>query len=107
MRTPRGIEYEAFARVTRRLRAAHGGDADFRDLVRALHENRKLWTLVALLVADDTNALPDDLRARLFYLAEFSLQETSRVLRRKGDAEVLIDINTAVMRGLGEDGSPR
>ena len=107
VRTPRGMEYEAFARVTRRLRAAGAKDGGFADLVRALHENRRLWTMVALLVSDPANRLPPDLRAKLFYLAEYSLQETTRVLRHKADIAVLIDVNTAIMRGLGQSGPER
>jgi flagellar protein FlaF len=49
--------------------------------------------------------LPRALRAQIFYLAEFTRQHTSKVLR--GDAEVtpLIDINTAIMQGLAGHGT--
>lgn len=105
-RTPRAIEYEVFARITQRLRAAASTDAPggFAQLAQALHDNRKLWTTLAMDLADNGNALPVALRARLFYLSEFTAQHTSRVLVAEAGADVLIDINTAVMRGLQVQG---
>jgi len=108
IRTDRAVEYDAFSRVTGRLSAAARRDDDeaFSDLCAALHDNRRLWTVIALDVAGDGNRLPDDLRARLLYLARFTDQHTSKVMAGKADPSVLIDVNTAVMRGLaGQGGS--
>lgn len=107
-RTPRGMEYEAFVRVTRRIRDAAAIEApDGRvRLFEALAENRKLWMHVAQSVADERNELPDDLRARLFYLAEFTMQHTAKVFRREAEADVLTDINASVMRGLKSQAAP-
>jgi flagellar protein FlaF len=105
-RTPRGTEYEAFARITARLRAASlAGTPGFPALADALHENRRLWTILASDVAESGNGLSPDLRARIFYLAEFTLQHTSRVLAGDGDAAILVDINTAIMGGLRNERS--
>lgn len=105
-RTPRAIEYEVFARITQRLRTATGaaGPGSFSMLAQALHDNRKLWAILAMDLADDGNGLPPSLRARLFYLSEFTAQHTSKVLASEAKADVLIDINTAVMRGLQRQG---
>lgn len=105
-RTLRGTEYELFARITHRLRAAHalGSGPGFAALARALHDNRRLWTALAADVADKDNSLPPPLRAQIFYLAEFTRLHTRKVLAREADAEVLIDINTAIMKGLRQDG---
>lgn len=101
-RTPRGIEYEAFARITRRMAAAaRKGKAGFAELAGAIYDNRRLWTILAADVADADNALPQDLRARIFYLAEFTDQHSNKVLARKATVAALIDINAAIMRGLG------
>ena len=101
IRTHRGTEYEAFARITHRLRASSSNKSkDYSSFVRALTENRRLWTLLASDVADSSNALPKELRAQIFFLAEFTLAHTSKVLSKKADVEPLIDINTAMMRGL-------
>lgn len=101
LRSPRSTEYEAFARVTRALSSAPcGGRGSDPALVRALHENRRLWILLAASVADPDNGLPQELRARLFYLYEFSTFHTRRVLRGEAAVAPLIDVNTAVMAGL-------
>lgn len=104
IRTPRQTEHQVFSSVTARLAAAAQAPEDFPRTVAALHDNRQLWIFVATEVASKDNALPQDLRARLFYLAEFTDVHTSRVLAREADLQPLIDINTAVMRGLA--GSP-
>lgn len=103
-RTGRGTEYEVFARVTRRLRQAQSGEGGYAALVSALHDNRSLWSTLAADVAVETNGLPKPLRARIFYLAEFTIQHSRRVLAGEAGVEVLIDINTAVMRGLRGEG---
>lgn len=101
IRTPRSTEYEAFARVTRRMKsAAELGRTGFSQLAAALHTNRQLWTMLAADVAEQGNALPQDLRARIFYLAEFTAQHTRKVLNGNDDVVVLLEINMAVMRGL-------
>ena len=100
IRTPRSIEYDAFARITHRLReAAIGGPSKIRDLASAINDNRRLWTILAIDVADDDNALPQELRARILSLAAFTRTYSSRVLNG-ATADPLIEINMAVMRGL-------
>lgn len=105
-KTPRAIEYDLFAKVTARLRAAiAGGKMAFPALAAALTDNRRLWTELALDLASDGNALPTPLRAQLLGLAQFSLSHTEAVLRGEDEAEVLVDINLAIMRGLkGQEG---
>jgi flagellar protein FlaF len=104
-RTLRGLEYDLFARVTHRLKSSQArGRNDFALLAQALHENRQLWAALASDVAEPGNALPKTLRAQLFYLYEFTEQHSAKVLEGRASAEVLIDINTAVMRGLRSEG---
>ena len=47
-----------------------------------------------------SNQLPKDLRARLFYLAEFVAQHSSKVFSQDASVQPLIDINAAIMGGL-------
>lgn len=98
-RTPRSTEYDAFAQITHRLKSASQNDS-FTELAAALHENNKLWTLLAADVADKDNALPESLRGRIFYLYEFTAQHSRKVLHKETTVDALVDINTAVMRGL-------
>lgn len=98
VRTERSVEYEAFARVTSRLRGAR--DADFPELAAAVHDNTRLWIVLAADVATPGNALPEVLRAQLFSLGEFAQSHGRQVLKGGANVDALIDINTAVMRGL-------
>jgi flagellar biosynthesis activator protein FlaF len=99
-RSPRDTEFDVLARVTKRLRAACGPDAPFPEFARAIHDNRSLWSLFALDLALPTNGLPKELRDRLLSLARFVDDHSSRVLKDAATADVLIEINTAIMRGL-------
>lgn len=100
VRTQSSIELEAFTRVTRKLRDAQQGGTSYVDMVKALHDNRMLWTLIATDVADPANRLPTDLRARLFYLSEFTTAHSRKVANGTATVDALIDINTSVMQGL-------
>lgn len=103
--TPRSIEHQVFSQITGRIARAQGDKARFPELVAALHENQKLWSLLAADLAGPANALPNDLRGRLFALAEFVRVHTGKVLAREAEADILVDINTSIMRGLrGETG---
>ena len=107
VRSDRQIEYELFARVTRALsETAARRSTDFPAFAAALHDNVMLWRTLATDVSDEANGLPQALRARLFYLYEFTAAHSRKVLAGNAGAEVLLDINTAVMRGLrGERGA--
>lgn len=105
IRTGRDIEYDAFARITAQLSAAADGKTSFADMVETLHRNRRLWALLAGAVADDANALEPSLRARIFYLAEFTRHHTGRVLKGDADPQILVEINSAVMAGLRQETS--
>jgi flagellar protein FlaF len=101
VRTDRSVEYDTFARITAALRkAAEAAKANFAAFAQALDDNRRLWTIVAADVADGGNGLPQQLRAQIFYLAEFTIQQTRKVLRGEASADILIEINTMIMRGL-------
>jgi flagellar protein FlaF len=104
-RSFRSIEYDLLAQVTRRLRSAWANrETDFPNLARALADNQQLWATLAADVALPGNSLPAALRARLFYLYEFTAHHSRLALDGRANVEVLADINTAVMRGLRGDG---
>lgn len=108
VRTHRGTEYALFTRVTRKLHAAaRKGPGGFTALAHALHDNRSMWTTLAADVSGDENELPDDLRAQLFYLAEFTASHTRKVLKGEAGVRPLLEVNMAVMRGLaGQERHP-
>lgn len=107
IRTGRATEFELLARITRQLRTTSAAQAvSYTAFVTALNDNHRLWTIFAADLAAKDNALPADLRARLFYLAEFTLQHTAKILAGTATADILIEINTSVMRGLQGEGAP-
>lgn len=108
LRSSRQIEYDLFARLTRRLAEANlQRNTDFPTFARALHDNLRLWSILAMDVATPGNALPPALRAKIFYLYEFTSRHTRQALSDGADASVLTDINQAIMRGLRGEGEPR
>ena len=104
VRSTRRIEYDVIARITFRLKTAIE-KGDYPQLVKAMNENRDLWRVLAIDVADPENELPKDLRARIFYLAEFTDIHTSKVIRKEDNAVPLVEINTAILRGLRPAGA--
>ncbi len=101
IRTDRATEYQAFARITSRMKAANEGRGRrVKAIAQTVYENRQLWKILTVDLADDKNGLPDQLRAQLLSLAEFTNQHSSKVLSGEAKMDVLIEINTAVMRGL-------
>lgn len=105
--TPRRNEYRAFAGITHRMASAGKADRrEFPKLAAALADNQRLWRLLAADVAQEGNGLSPALRARILYLAEFTRQHSQKVLRHTATVDVLVDVNTAIMRGLrGETGA--
>ncbi|MGR3514785.1 MAG: flagellar biosynthesis regulator FlaF [Paracoccaceae bacterium] len=101
VKSPRDAEYEAIAKVSHRLRAAsQNRKTDFPSYISAIYDNNRLWTTLASDVAVPENGLPKDLKARLFWLAEFTNRETQKLLKNQGDVGVLIEINASVLQGL-------
>ena len=101
-RTAGKLEYDVIARITHKLKEAakKGKKRGFPALVEAIHENRQLWTLLATMVADADNQLPKELRAQIFYLAEFTDHHSTKVLAGDANVRPLLEVNTAILRGL-------
>ncbi|MEM9147086.1 MAG: flagellar biosynthesis regulator FlaF [Pseudomonadota bacterium] len=97
---PRDVEYRVFSQVTGRLSQALRDDAPFSELAAALHDNARLWTVLSVDLARPENELPEALRAQLISLGIFMRRHTDQVLRGEAEAGVIVDINTAIMRGL-------
>jgi len=99
--SPKRAEAHAIAGLTRRMIATFADDAaPFSRRADILHENRRLWYAVLQSVADDDNEMPDALRAGLVNLGAFVDRATTELLRGKGDARVLLEINRRIVAGL-------
>jgi flagellar protein FlaF len=98
-RTKQSIEYELFAKMTSALvQSAKNGK--FEAIAKAVHDNRRLWLALAADVSDDANSLPVELRAQIFYLAEFTQFHSSKVLSEGLSVDPLVEINRSIMSGL-------
>lgn len=101
LRDGRSLEHQLFSETTTRLKSTSMGlPLGFPAFAEAIHANRAVWTHLAAQVADNENDLSKDLRARIFYLAEFTAFHSRKVLKGEADIGPLIEINTAMMRGL-------
>lgn len=104
-RSSRAIEAQLLGQITARLRQTLSDPpGGFPALVAAIDDNRRIWTSLAASVADHDNHLPAPLRAQIFYLAEFTDWHSRAILRGAANVVPLIDINTAIMRGLNGQG---
>jgi len=104
VRSERASEYAVFAQVTSRLKAVDEADKSaFPALAHAVTENQRLWATLAEDLMSDANLLPLDLRARLISLSEFVRRHSLAVLGGRDTVAALIDINTAIMKGLRGD----
>lgn len=102
-RTARSAEYEVIARISHRLKKAIKS-GDFPALAESLYENNKLWTALAMDAIDENNMLPEELRARIVYLADFTRVHTQKVLRKQETAVPLLEINAVILSGLRGEG---
>lgn len=105
LRPSRTLEYDTLARTTQMLTSAwRNRKEDFPALAHSLNVNLRLWRILAADVAEEANALPAPLRAQIFYLYEFVEHHSKSVLSMTSAPDVLIDVNTAIMRGLRGQG---
>jgi flagellar biosynthesis regulator FlaF len=84
------------------FRRANGALRDARDKgpiprVRAMADNRRLWTTVVDLVRDPGNALPEELRAAI---ASVGLAVQREMDRDAPDFDFLIAVNEDIAAGL-------
>lgn len=97
--TPRDAEYRAFAHVNARL--AHAMETgELRDAAEALHDNLRLWNVLAVDCAAEENELPQNLRAQIVYLADFSRLHGAKALKGEAELSPLLEINEIIMKGL-------
>ncbi|MSP02619.1 MAG: flagellar biosynthesis regulator FlhF [Acetobacteraceae bacterium] len=94
-RTPRQQEADVFRLVVARLQAALHADAIAR--VRALADNRRLWTTVSDLVRDAGNSLPPETRAGI---VSIGLTVQKEMDADAPNFDFLITVNKHIAAGL-------
>jgi flagellar biosynthesis activator protein FlaF len=97
---PREIELRVFEQITAALEEAEHPGAHFTSRIAAMHRNRELWMTLTCDLADEDNALPATLRARLISLGIWVVGETQRLMRDAASLADLIEVNRSIMRGL-------
>lgn len=98
--SPRSVEYRVFGQVISRMEIAKEKQNDILALEEALNDNILLWNALSADVMDDHNALPDQLRAQIVYLAQYMHHHTALVRKQEADLTPMIDINRMIMEGL-------
>ena len=99
---PREAEYRLFGEVTRALMEASKADSkDFKTRIDALDWNRRMWSVLANDCAQPSNSLPPQMRATIISISLWVGKYSSAVMRGKESFEPLIEVNRAMMQGLG------
>jgi len=65
-----------------------------------LSRNLQLWDMLSVDLLSPQNALPDELKNSLIDLGKFVRQHTLGLYAGRGEVDVLIDINVAILDGL-------
>jgi flagellar protein FlaF len=94
-RSQRDQEADVFRQATGALKGAK--DAGPIQQIRALTDNRRLWTTVSDLLRDPGNALPEPLRAALLSVGLTVQREMDQ---EAPDFDFLISINENIAAGL-------
>lgn len=76
------------------------------DLADALEKNRKLWTLIAGAMSDESSPQPEDMKKNILTLAMFVFKRTMEIMVNPtpNALDILISINMNIARGLSEQG---
>ncbi len=74
------------------------------DLNDALDKNKRLWTIIAGAISDNSSPQPPELRQNLLSLAVFVFKHTLDIMAnpKPESLDVLININMNIARGLSE-----
>lgn len=99
--TPRRTEQRLFADITGALAAAWENGLRGGALMPALHRNREMWSALSTDCGTTGNGLPDGLRASIISLALWVDRFTSDVVAGRESVEPLLEVNRAMMEGLG------
>jgi flagellar protein FlaF len=95
------LEIALFQQITNELRNVSDADTvQPTDWAEAIHRNQQLWTTIAIDLLNPGNALPEEMKRSLLYLAEFVRQNSMKILSGSGDIADLIEINQSIMMGL-------
>lgn len=102
---PRQTEYRIFAQITGELMRAKDDPNDVQALIKAIDRNRRLWMILASDCREESNKLPDELKARIISISIWVTKFSSAVVKREENIDELIEVNRTIMQGL-QDKTP-
>lgn len=95
------IEYALFQQVTQSLEDISQAESPPPALwADAIHRNLEMWTVISADLLHPENALPEETKKSLLYLAQFVRQSSMELLAGAGDVADLIEVNRSIMAGL-------
>lgn len=99
--THREAEARLLSRLNRNLQQSMTNmPNNISAFMHALYENDRFWAHIAMDLSEDSNQLPEQLRASLISISGFVIRHSANVRKGAASAEPLIDINLAIIRGL-------
>ena len=99
------LESRALIKTASRLnQIKENWEQNIGDLDDALEKNRRLWTIIAGAMSDNSSPQPQALRQNLLSLAVFVFKRTLEILAnpKPESLDILININMNIARGLAE-----
>lgn len=99
------LESRALIKTASRLnQIKENWEQNIGDLDDALEKNRRLWTIIAGAMSDNSSPQPQELRQNLLSLAVFVFKRTLEILAnpKPESLDILININMNIARGLAE-----
>ena len=95
------VEVQVFQKAIASLKPYSGLDFKLSpDAAEALSENLRLWDMLVIDLVHPDNQLSDEIVAQLLGLARFVRHHTHGLYAGSGSVDVLIEINTAILKGL-------
>ncbi len=99
------LESRALIRTASRLNQIKENWEQSNDsLSEALEKNRRLWSIIASAMGDNTSPQPEELRKNILNLSMFVFKRTLEILAnpKPESLDILININMNIARGLSE-----
>lgn len=93
-------EFQVFERVTRALQSTLGKPHTDSAVIEAINDNRRLWHALENDLAQDTNLLPEDLKAKLISVAIWVERHSQLAEAGKARLDALVTVNETIMKGL-------
>jgi flagellar biosynthesis activator protein FlaF len=99
--SPRAVERRLMTEITNEMMNARSAQYRGSQLMPALHRNREVWQTFSAVCGAPGNKLPAAVRAGVISLSLWVDRYTSDVVAGRESIDDLIDVNLAIIEGLG------